>query len=139
MDAGRELDELIADKVMGLEYRAWKAYCAPEGWYPKGAPPCNDRDSDDDAIDADGYEGELPWYSTDIAAAWLVMENLKLLQYDVLVRWSEEPQNGRNYHRWLCWIATDAKTGYGADADSPSLAICLAALKAVGHSIPSAG
>jgi len=119
VQAGKALDELIAEHVMG-----WTKHTYPLEGFTEWK-------------DAEGYwqKYTLPAYSTEIQAAWLVVERMKAIRWDVLVRWSEAPENGRNYHRWLCWVAVDLTTGYGADADTAPLAICLAALKAVGHEV----
>ena len=68
MKQGRKLDALISEKVMGLEpwleqdprwkCKAFKAKYVPLGMTPK---PCS-----------------LPEYSTDISAAWEVVEKLKM-------------------------------------------------------------
>ncbi len=68
MNPGRELDALIAEKVMGLEpwpeqdprwkYKAFKAPIVPYGVEPKPCAP--------------------PEYSTSIEAAWEVVEHIDL-------------------------------------------------------------
>ena len=111
VEAGRPLDALIADKVMRLYVDAHVMYAAH----------CPDTNCCD---------GEpIPEYSTDIAAAWLVVETL---------------QSGPHYKfvhiavydgQWSCWtehVAGDPPIGL-CSADTAPLAICLAALKAVGQ------
>lgn len=99
---GRELDALIAEKVMGWKppefidgvslERRWK----------------NDR----------GEFDSLPRYSTDIAAAWEVVEKIGLII-------------GKNGPVWDAQDLWDLPV-YFASADTAPHAICLAALKAVG-------
>lgn len=116
MNPGRELDALIAEKVMGLEpwpeqrfnERAFKAPIVPFGQEPK---PCS-----------------CPNYSTDIAAAWQVVGRL-------------DGQWTLDGHEGIGWTAKFYSSTGGLDAvvvrvesRAPTAphAICLAALKAVG-------
>lgn len=62
MNAGRELDALIAEKVMGW---TWNEFTA---WSPSGSR---------NAIQFKNDLSWLPYYSTDIAAAWEVVEKIK--------------------------------------------------------------
>lgn len=109
MKPGRELDALVAEKVMGrcghtlrrVQDHHQCQKCGEEFWglaWHKGY--C-----------------AFPSFSTDIAAAWNVVERLKdryfLLQY--------------YGDGWDCQIGGTSRTG-----NTVPLAICLAALKAVG-------
>jgi hypothetical protein len=99
--AGRELDALVAKQVMGLTVR---------GTYVE---------------DRLGSTSSLPFFSTDIAAAWQIAETFI--------------QAGA-----AAWIEGDGHTGYRAGCtygaglraeaagDSPAHAMCLAALHALG-------
>lgn len=82
---GRELDALVAEKVMG---------------------------------------GELRPYSTDISAAWEVVEKYKWAEPEL--RYSDEQH---------CWVFSLHKaSGYPNECgDTAPHAICLAALRAVGY------
>ena len=104
MPAGRELDALVAEKIFGL--CRWDG--VPNAFHPKVVQwwqteqPCNP-----------------PPYSTDIAAAWEIVEKLRLAI-------------GPSYcgSGWYCtWMTGGA---HGAIADSAPLAICRAALREVG-------
>lgn len=113
MKASRELDALVAKKVMGFRVLST--------WDADGTPK--------HVIDANQCEVDTaywpPAYSTDIAAAWEVVEKTKLLDTYVLTRayagekWQVIEMGGD----WQNPIAT---------GDSAPHAICLAALKAVG-------
>ena len=100
MQPGRELDALIAEKVMGQNTRglsgcgSWGCGCSSDP-YP-----------------------HLPKYSEDIAAAWRVVEKLD---------GTYEPVIERHGPGWTAWFDSNQ-----AWADTAPLAICLAALKAVG-------
>lgn len=126
LEAGRTLDALIAEKVM-----RWKRgklaplYIEGENWLlPDGSEPTY----------CEGARGLLsviiPNFSTDIAAAWQVVEAMK-----------DRPGQFTN---WLGFsietYTTSSETrgykasigGYRATADTAPLAICLAALRVVG-------
>lgn len=104
MNAGRELDALVAEKVMGFRHHpAMPGY--DEMWFM-----------------SDGGSIDLPNYSTDIAAAWQVVEKLRLGiapmgdgKWGVAMR--DQPVNS----------IKDLTIN-----ESAPLAICLAALKARG-------
>jgi hypothetical protein len=82
MDAGRELDALVAEKIFGYEWRTHLLYGDKSIrllWHP-----------DDDQPRGDDFEGidDLPCFSTNINAAWQVVEemqaqarNLQLVSY----------------------------------------------------------
>lgn len=122
---GRDLDGIVALKVMGW---TWSGKTA---WSPSG--------SRNDIAHGDAW---LPYYSTDIAAAWEVYERvLKLNNFEV----------GYDTYRevWFCTnISTDFRytfdlsdeefnlqmndTCVAGKGESAPHAICLAALKVVG-------
>lgn len=111
MKAGRELDAKVAEEVMGWDWNSKSA-----GWMQK--------------IEVDGLTEtidiiELPHYSTDIAAAWLVVEILL-----------EDLEGGLeiDIHSfagdWHVNMTGRGKIGRGVESALPH-AICLAALDAV--------
>lgn len=129
MKPGRELDMLVAERIMGCKVlRATDTGLSQDEYERRrrwdggrcGCPGTPHNDSDDEGC----YEW-LREYSTDIAAAWTVIEKLK---------------NENNYvevisivgdKRWICrWRVNGAI--YGAGAETAPHAICLAALRAVG-------
>ena len=94
----RELDALVAEKVMG-----WKPYSKRK-----------QREAGATWTHPDGYNagyGSWPEYSTDIAAAWLVVEKMRQKGYSVRIdcQWgkiSGEPwdvwfRGGRSYTQRL--------------------------------------
>jgi hypothetical protein len=107
MKPGRELDELIAERVMGLQ----------RGWLTSVR---------DDLTGFEIYGGDsLQKYSTDIAAAWEVVEKLLADGWELT-----EAGYSRTTRKW------DFTFGNGCSFDGPLCdtaphAICLAALKAV--------
>lgn len=156
MAAGRELDALVAEKVMGLTVVAhdWPCGYDPEcgyyeasmfagfrdgdgSWYAERGPvhvragvdlwPPRPSFHEPDRLIA--HVDPVPAYSTDIAAAWAVVEQV------------EDTGNGWVFslaHRVIpdCWVARFtplAVTGLvSEEADTVPLAICRAALAAVG-------
>lgn len=125
LPAGRELDALVAQKVMGrVAFRDSFQRIDAEGlelWWE------NEKDEAEPAR-------VLPRYSTDIAAAWQMVETMQsigfafqmtdklhgITRYMVVFGF-----HGENYHIG----------GTGISEDAPH-AICLAALSAVGYQGP---
>lgn len=135
MKAGRELDALIAEKVMGTPkyWSVWFA-CSHYG---------NFNGLDQAQVYAEKIQGDFkahvlpysdePNYSTSIAAAWEVVNHL------LCHGWDEKHFFQLHYDNVDLWDASfykeSSSDGGGPEvwgtADSPALAICLAALKAV--------
>lgn len=120
MNAGRELDALVAEKVMGLGCIHPDAVRAEGGggWIVWGRVP---------AGDCAPIGTRFPAYSTDIGAAWEVVVRMAELfpQRDfLLVRMHENAW-------WEAQFTDDANLAEQAEPTAP-LAICLAALRAVG-------
>ena len=111
MNAGRELDALIAEKVMGLAgVRDGKSWLYGDNWtYHKKGVLCL-----------------VPHYSTQIADAWQVVEKMKEHGADehngITIMYDE--------NRW--YVEFPLPSWEYAEAPTAPLAICLAALKAVG-------
>lgn len=118
MKVGRELDALIAEKVMGLVEHA--SYAGKNkvslGWRKQG---------DISFIDL----RKLKDYSTNIKDAWEVVEKTGLL---IVYELHQESDSGK----WLIGYGSDG-CGFTTmfEADSAPLAICLAALKSIGVTI----
>ena len=118
MKAGRKLDALIAEKVMGND-RDWRKYLELRPLWVRGDKLTNDE------YMAVALGGELPHYSTQIADAWLVAEKIcgdeGHFELERLY-WFNAKKTG--------WMAIFHKGD--AEADTAPLAICLAALKSIG-------
>ena len=126
--AGRELDALVAEKVMG-----WTAWRSKHGYFnitdgDGNSHTCDPATSKYDPETGErlpepkwwDYSTELPDYSTDIAAAWPLVERFGITVYAPT----------RERHDWVAAIKIGAcEVAHGETAP---LAICLAALKAVG-------
>jgi hypothetical protein len=117
--ASRELDALVAEKVMG-----WKAERRPTGNLMAILP-------DDSRVCVEHVQGCLParrWNpSEDIAVAWEVVE--KMRERGLLLKLHQGNPHG--------WTAQFAEVWH-VDLTAP-LAICLAALKAIGVKAPMRG
>jgi hypothetical protein len=114
VNPGRELDALVAEKVMGLP-KPWQKYMIEDGardwFYERG-------------LDSYGMSKHhrVPSFSTDIADAWAVVERLKDTHYNFQLENDQgeiEP-----------WIACFGQKS--AVSSSAPHAICLAALRTVG-------
>lgn len=127
MNPGRELDALVAEKVMG--WRHW------ESSYAVGPKP--------HWITPDG-DSRVEWSpSTDIAAAWEVVDKLgsgamwmQRMSHTGLTSDSTEPElveYTKAHGRHPNWRVKFGKKGKWAFSDSSPHAICLAALKAIGQ------
>ena len=132
MQAGRELDALIAEKVMklpGVRKGDAKRYHAGTGYAHLESPNeyyCDPQE--------DYSSGRILRYSTDIAAAWQVVEMFHPkdgieTRCPKAVFYVTGLHDG-TYRVDLTLRAGDNKN-FGACADTVQLAICRAALKAV--------
>lgn len=123
MPAGQQLDALVAEKVMG-----WRWYpCALNDAQKILAPS---REASDTVRIGQGVMGLVPDFSTDIAAAWPVLE--KLAEQGLRVELHDcRPDEGAQSWRVL-FSGADTRTVAYAYASTPMLAICRAALLAVG-------
>ena len=135
MDAGRELDALVAGKVMGWTCvrteSGWDNGPDPVtggpqiGWY--GQPPGEEWEGNSGQI--------IEEYSTDIATAWKVVEVLAKKGYALALQAPDSVDMNECYRRFKRWTADFSQMEYPsteAEADTAPLAICLAALNAVG-------
>jgi hypothetical protein len=109
---GRELDALVAEKVMGIEVDR-----APWGELYVGK---------------EGYD-VVPAYSTDIAAAWEVVEKVTRETEKRFTLWQAPTYYVARFKHYDYWHeGCDSRQALQAKADTAPHAICLAALKAVG-------
>lgn len=131
MQAGPELDQLVAERVMGWKRHVWAeravlvntVYCTECGATEnKGAEKrasmfCHHPDSD------------IPNYSVDIVAAWVVVEELNSCGHPISIRldWHGKIVSGDGYAR----IYLDNLSGEYTQGGTAPLAICRAALKAI--------
>jgi hypothetical protein len=145
LKAGRELDALIAEKVMGWQEITKSAAQLEVGQFYNRQ----------DGIIIVEYRNRLREFapSTSIADAWLVVEKLVKERHPCPIenkgeglgfRLEINAESGWSTDQCNVWTAVFPSTtpcppheemhdDYKAEADTAPLAICLAALKAVGH------
>lgn len=144
LTAGRELDAVVAEKVLGLKVeRGWPAYVD----HDLGLIAYESREVGVDSgarlfepviIAGDLRPFLVDKFSTDIAAVWKVVEKLSLVIMPAPTDWVTPPP-----WRWCCGqydindMYFDEGTFDGhlinfATAETAPLAICLAALKVIG-------
>jgi hypothetical protein len=117
------MDALLAEKVMGytlsdlslLAYPKYKLFDIESGEFS-------------------GYVKEVPHYSTDIAAAWQVVRKI---QQDFFINLicgrNEGRKNGRiGYNCDIGYYENNGAPEWYSDSQTAPLAICRAALKAMG-------
>ncbi len=118
MDAGRDLDALVAEKVLGWRHIKWER-TTPLGRSPKNLLSL--------------VLEEVPYYSTDIAAAWQVVERMR----------STIVSKRQNFLFYLVEVISARIFPNGAHNPRIDMSqimlhvqpvdICIAALKAVGY------
>lgn len=109
MKPGRDLDALVNEKIfriISLKVR--------EG-NPAGMKP--------------GWPDNIPHYSTDISAAWGVVENMCIVDVAQVRKINE---NGKEEVFYSCKIVTEMCKVFKEYGNTAPHAICLAALRAVG-------
>lgn len=124
---GRELDALVAEKVMG---------------WPTFEQYNNDRVLELKMANAKGRRDNevVPHYSTDIASAWEVVEKLYAIDPHEPTLLQIYGPLSDGYKINLIWEHHDGPILIGSlVADTAPLGICLAALKAVGYGISQSG
>lgn len=112
MKPGRELDALVAEKVMGF-------HRASDGWFRTETHPGG-------VITAAVGHIDLPHYSINISAAWEVVEKLLETGSFSIYHYISAPES-----KWRAQFLR-AGSAHVAQAESAPRAICLAALKAFG-------
>lgn len=141
MNAGRELDALIAEKVMGWN---WVNVFSNALMI---VPPIGDKLRHAHKYVDKGIPDNMPHYSTNIADAWLVVEKLKGMGFGVTInevckRSGFYKYNDNVLGYWHCNFTVSDKDDNDKllktnpeIAETAPLAICLAALKACGDEV----
>lgn len=127
MEAGRELDILIAEKVMGYVWRK-SAMTGRRCLYPPYAIPywMSEQATGSEPLVTDWERINFPRFSTDISDAWRVVEWLRSQYTNV----SMGAANGWGFSAWDVTMDDDYLNPVHGNADTLPHAICLAALKA---------
>ena len=114
MEAGRELDTLVMEVVMGYT-REEREFLPSQHWAwvkPDEKPTYL-----------------LPQFSRDMTAAWEVVEKVHSMGWFTDLCWRDDVIHGRIV--WAMDFVTNAGKCVSADSESAPLAICRAALLAV--------
>jgi len=131
MKPGRELDALVAEKVMGCRV-TWLVYKGTGEKYPHCG--CTDYNGGPHSNDPGGvWDNELAYYSTDISAAWEVVEKFDYWRLET----NADDEDGGTHHFdiWAdngLFCTADIRDECGIKTVSAPHAICLVALKAKG-------
>lgn len=108
MKPGRDLDALVAEKVM--ELKTWIG--------------------DDENLYLVNMLAQVRRYSTDIAAAWEVVEKMQEKDFAIIL------DNMKNFlGGWQCQFERGKECVYLCEGESAAHAICLCALEAMGVEI----
>lgn len=120
MNPGRELDVLVAGKVMGWTEIKKVELNGGTGFQYLGVKPGEVPSK------YTGYKPtySIPPYSTEIASAWEIMEKLK--EFEPELSWSDEQ------HCWCVYLNKKPMDGSWPISEKASHIICLAALKVIG-------
>jgi len=132
MEAGREMDRLIADRIFNLDtYKKW-IYVDRFDHFDCFLDDAryDENGQWDYAFLQNGSFRRVPSYSTDIAAAWQVVEKIKDVFRKQKPDWDFAiVETGENH--WLAgWLQYESFELSGEGKTAP-LAICRAALKVV--------
>lgn len=130
LEEGSELDALVAEKVMGAQWVPYTWYDGSAKLYlleQGGKPPKGD---DFDLLEDGRIVGwNMPEYSSDMAAAWRVVEYIWKTKQMMIELERSYGMDGTS-KGWSCRFG-GFDDGVYALADTMPLAICRAALKAV--------
>lgn len=130
MEAGRELDALVAEKVMG-----WSRFVQADNTYIGLSVIYGWNDAQGRYK---GMDGNVSHYSTDIAAAWTVVEAMRQRDYEFELFRRHRNHLGKPDPTWTKTQAIFRAEGrnrhYSSVQSADAHAICLAALEAVGKS-----
>lgn len=135
MKSGRELDALVAERVMGWTW--WDARVVSEyglvtqpktttGYNTKVLMPPKARESSTAFLYENFANGYYPAYSTDIVAAWQIVNRFK--EQSMILNYGEDTQ------KWECSFIVNGNRYWGVSSIVP-IAICIAALRIVGIDI----
>jgi hypothetical protein len=126
LPAGEELDKMVAIKVMG-----WKWVTRPPSvpqWSPIDGMPAIRRylippdETKRKYIPSMMSPFRIPKYSSDISAAWKVVEKMGAYKLEIVYRSNETKHKATFWHEMM---------GYPVEAETAPLAICRAALLTV--------
>lgn len=129
IEAGREMDALIAEKVMGWKWWAFRVADVESDCFARylGERPIRDRDREwdgEESILCGDATRDVPNYSKHVGDAWLVVEKLCPTANRLDPWFQLYTSDGQ-------WYANFHTGSLDVSAPTAPLAICLAALAAV--------
>lgn len=122
----RKIDALVAEHVMGLEVQKDQI---TKNWYSEKTP------DDKSEFFIGKSNDKIPKYSSDISAAWAIVEKVESHTFTLTAEEDKLPMWGAAFGFW-----NSEKQDFDlieSLADSAPLAICLAALKVSGIEPPT--
>lgn len=132
---GRELDAEVAVKVMGWSMYHYDKDYADNCYWMLMDGDCNPVaeikrtpagfDTGERKTEAEAW-ADCPAFSTDIAAAWQVMERMVSRGWWPLVQLDDHAE------KWICQFQDQYGEGFSDEAKTAPEAICRAALAAIG-------
>jgi hypothetical protein len=147
LDAGRELDAMVAERAMGWERRSLQDTLLNPRWFNDQSLPMYVVEGLVDYLVPHGHPdaavgvlevtpsglriggGRVPRYSVDTPAAWDVLENMRARGWTVELRGFRIIE-GKETNDWVCSIESRPQRVTERAATAP-LAICLAAIAAL--------
>jgi hypothetical protein len=126
MPAGRELDALVAERIFEWQRIPWKHNPEQGILLPPGA----EHEANDPHVRWWGRSliERVPFYSTDIAAAFEVVEKMHYEEFGCEI-WMPNTDGLR--YRYQAKFYPDAGRAFVGEGDTAPLAICRAALRAM--------
>lgn len=124
MPAGREMDTLVAKKVFGWDVHS-EILGGLEVYYTVHHEPLKDCPEELRAVTGQIIIKRVPDFSTDIAAAWEVVEKLGNMGYTINIQWKGK---GRVYENTAEVSITSNIYTVGHGIGTAPIAICKAAL-----------
>lgn len=127
----RELDALVAEKVMGMWREPWNDESAH--WWQKHSDGTSKMHANVNLLGSwTSHFNALPKFSTTLDAAWLVVEEMRRRGWDFIL---EVVHDKSRIHPkagiFDAQFSSRDGEGQAYTDDTPSRAICLAALKAL--------
>lgn len=128
LEAGKLLDKLIAEKIFG---------CSPQRNITANGFECGCLPMNPEHERMKSGWSSIPFYSTDIAEAWKVVEKIANWKFTLTWKYEYEPDKEGKEQRFYATaifdpILIDRREYLFAQGDTAPEAICLAALKALG-------
>src|SRR4051812_7923471 len=117
---GRELDALVAERVMGWTRGKEEVYHERD-WDSVYTRPCWLADGKPLKWTPDNFRPSI-----DIAAAWQVVEEMRCKDFNFLILSPADP------YTFTCHFYPGGEQGHIVTHEKPATAICLAALKTLG-------